>query len=205
MSRELSYLYRFRAVSLRMNERFFSLRELTPDSFDVLLAINMVTESEQNDTVATAMVRKFMNNYIRKMHTKKFTRIIDELHDLGYVWIGSVRTISITMTGKRLAVEMYNSLDSFEKETLRPVARVMTSGKINKDGLLIAHQNLNKNRHRNRPYVGVIRHTPSGKWYAYLTSKGKEINVGLFDRPLQAAKARDKYIRENKLPNKLSL
>lgn len=52
-------------------------------------------------------------------------------------------------------------------------------------------------------FIGV-RKTSNGKWAATVQWKQKSNHIGVFIDKIDAAKARDKYIIENKLPHKLN-
>lgn len=53
-------------------------------------------------------------------------------------------------------------------------------------------------------YIGVNYHKATGKYYARVCVKGVYVYQQLFSNQLDAAKARDKYIKDNSLPHKLN-
>ena len=66
-------------------------------------------------------------------------------------------------------------------------------------------QAANKNKRENTKfkYVGV-RRIQSGNWQAKVQYRGKNTNVGVFASEIEAVIARNTYIKENNLPNKLN-
>ena len=67
-------------------------------------------------------------------------------------------------------------------------------------------QNTNRRRQKNNTsgYVGVHKRKDVNKWKATVSINGKQKNLGLFEDKMEAVKARDDYIKEHSLPNKLS-
>ena len=65
-------------------------------------------------------------------------------------------------------------------------------------------QNRNKIKNTLHKYIGVTK-LPSNRWRAGLLKDGKQIYMGIYETELEAAKARDEYIINNKLFNKLNL
>lgn len=53
-------------------------------------------------------------------------------------------------------------------------------------------------------YVGVSYHKGTGRWSASVGVKYKKVHIGYYSIIEEAVQARDKYILENNLPNKLS-
>ena len=64
--------------------------------------------------------------------------------------------------------------------------------------------NRRKMRTNTSGYVGVYSGVIKDGWYAKVGSNNKLINIGSFKTKEEAAQARDTYIIENGLPNKLS-
>lgn len=53
-------------------------------------------------------------------------------------------------------------------------------------------------------YIGVTYHKVTGKYYGKVYYKGKYVFEELYSCPVEAAKARDAYIKENNIPHKLN-
>ena len=64
--------------------------------------------------------------------------------------------------------------------------------------------NRNKQSNTNFKYIGVNQ-ISNGSWRAMLRSKGKQIHIGLFETEIDAVKARNDYITNNGLYNKLNI
>ena len=66
-------------------------------------------------------------------------------------------------------------------------------------------QNINMRSTRNTSgYVGISRHTCADRWYGRVKINGKTVYTGMSKNILEAAKMRDQYIIDHKLPNKLN-
>lgn len=53
-------------------------------------------------------------------------------------------------------------------------------------------------------YIGVNYHKVTGKYYARVAYNGEEVFRELFNCPLEAAKARDEFVKAHNLPHKLN-
>lgn len=201
--REISKLFKTRAIQLYFDERFYEVRNLTSHDFDVLLGLAMVTTGTKRETASKGTLRSFIQNYLRPISVYKLNEALDNLHENSYVWINSTLTVSITKLGINMVKEVYNAQYNFDKGTLRPILRALNSGKVEFDGTITAKENIRK-KQSNNPYIGVKRVAPH-KWMSSILVNKKRINLGTFSKPTLAAKARDAYIIENKLKHKLSL
>ena len=67
-------------------------------------------------------------------------------------------------------------------------------------------QNINQRRMKNNKsgYVGVVWYKPRSKWVVQIMVNRKNKYIGTFKTLEEAVQARDNYIIENNLPNKLS-
>lgn len=60
-------------------------------------------------------------------------------------------------------------------------------------------------RHKNTSgYIGIMRHSSDRYWYGQVKVKGKCYYTGKSENIIEAAKMRNEFIIENKLPNKLN-
>ena len=64
--------------------------------------------------------------------------------------------------------------------------------------------NRRKAKNNTSGYTGVIWHKGRKAWYSTISVNKKRISLGYFKDKMDAVKARDDYITENKLPHKLS-
>lgn len=201
----VSYLYRLRLTSIKLEDikEFSSLDDY---QFDVLLSLAMCCEANRTDTVNKLTVEGFMNYYFRKITYRRRLRSFNELHELGYVWINSTRSVSITKLGRDQIDKAYNTLAEYEKSNLRAVLATLKNGRLGSDGIVSRERkDTLRKRVSDIPYTGV-RREGAHCFRATINSKGKVIDLGTFTKPLAGAKARDAYIRKHKLKtNQLSL
>lgn len=197
--RSIRYLFAHRATRFNL-DGIVSEQGMNMDNFDVLLAIDLVNEYTGNEVVKIAILSKFMRNYFKYIYGGKLTRILDELHEENYVWINNLQTVTITKLGLQFINNIYEKIYWFERQSIRPIFKALTSGIINKEGELIAPSNVKKKKDHNpyNPYIGVHR-LKSHLFGAYVRPDNQEIFIGAFKKPIDAAKARDKYIREKNL------
>jgi hypothetical protein len=199
--KSIRYLFGQASLETKLIEAI-SYTDLSRDEYDVLLAIDLVSEYTESETVNILTTRKFMRKFQRAITTHKFNTVINKLHEDNLIWINSLKTLTITKLGIKSISEVFEVIYEFEYHQMRPMFKALTSGVMTKDGDLIFPENLRKHNPKNpyNPYIGVHR-LQNNLWSAYIKVKGVEIFIGAFPKPIDAAKARDKYIKENKLKN----
>lgn len=204
--RELSYLYKLLVLGEKMYDKdFLATKDLTRDSFTVLLATNLIAEASETDTVNPKAVRSFLKYYMKEVKLRLFNTQLDLLHQNNLIWINTIHSITITKLGIQAIKQVFNTVMEIEKTALRPILRTLKTGRYKVDGLLVSKENAErKKRNSATPYIGVKRIAPH-QFRASLRHNGETINLGTFTRPLSAAKARDAYIRNHKLNLKYSL
>lgn len=193
----IRFLFGHRAIRLYMDNTLKD-RDMDMDVFDVLLTITLVSEHTDTDTVKIATVRGFFKNYFKDITIRKFNKVLDILHEEGYIFINTLKTVTLNKLGLQFINHFYEDVFNFERTALRPLYKVITSGIIGKEGELIHKDNIKKKRNPYNPYVGVFR-LQGHLFGAYVKINQKEVMVGAYPKPLDAARARDKYIKDNNL------
>lgn len=196
---EASALLKQRVISIYLNDTIWS----NTDDYDTMLALYILCESGMTDTVSKTKLKGFINKYIKSFSSDSLDESLDALHEESFVWINSTKTVSLTVYGKKTMMGMYEKIRDYDKTLVRPVLRALKAGKVSDKGEVISKENIRKTS-PTAPYTGVLRHS-AHRWFAYVNEDGKRTPVGTFKKAIEAAKARDRYIKSKNLKIKLSL
>jgi len=188
-----------------MTDDFLEGKKLTYDTFDVLMSVITIAEYEIMETIEKRQLLGFFRQYIKGISKHRINKALNELHEEGYIFINTLTSISTTKLGIKTFNEIYEVLYQFERSTLRPLTKAITSGKITKFGDLIPHNNIPKRQDNPyNPFTGIFR-LQNHLWGAYVKVNNEEIMIGAYKKAVEAGRARDAYIIKHGLKARKSI
>ena len=174
--------------------------------YQVLLGIYLTSQGGGGTTMHIVRARKFTNRYIVSIMPTAYHLVLEFLHEQGFIWIDNTINITLQDMGsiaiKRIEAKIRNRL----RDYIYPVERAIKDGIVMTNGDIKFPEPFDW-RNKYNPFQGV-RFVAKNEWRASIKSGKKwetELSVGMYRTAIEAAKARDKYIRDNHLKTELSI
>jgi group I intron endonuclease len=169
---------------------------------------NKKVSEETREKMSKARMGKLLSDGTkRKIREKLRNRIVSEETKEKHRILSSGE--NNPMYGKHLSEETKKKLSEINKGRESPNKGNKFSDEV-KGRLKITNSGENNGRfdkkikNKSSEFIGVCFHKQSGTWRSSIVVNKKTIHLGNHKTEIDAAKARDKYITDNNLPNKLS-